>query len=137
VAVPRTTYGSPWSTSSSVIVRHVLFTLMLPSATLYSDLFVTEYCHKFKGMADALADLGSPIDDRILILNILCGLNQCFEHLGAIIRRSPLFPNFLKVYNDLLLEEIHLDTAGSSAAPKKLYTSTAPPATKPQPSSPS
>jgi hypothetical protein len=49
------------------------------------DLSVTEYCCKFKGMAAALDNLGSPIDDRILIHNILCGLNQHFEHLGAII----------------------------------------------------
>jgi hypothetical protein len=50
------------------------------------DLTVSEYCRKFKNMADALADLGSPVDDRILILNILRGLNPRFEHLGAIIR---------------------------------------------------
>jgi hypothetical protein len=95
---------------------------------------VTEYCCKFKGMADALADLGSPVDNQILVLNILRGLNQRFEHLEAIIRRSSSFLNFLKVRDDLLLEEIHLDTAGPSAAPTALYTSIAPPAPKPQPS---
>jgi hypothetical protein len=104
---------------------------MLPSTTfVQSDLSVTKYCHKFKGMADALDDLGSPVDDQILILNILHGFNQRFEHLGAIIRHSSPFPNFLKVRDDLILEEIHLDTA----APTALYTSTAPPAPKPQPS---
>jgi hypothetical protein len=92
---------------------------------------VTEYCHKFKGMVDALADLGSPVDDRILVLNILRGLNQRFEHLGAMNRCSSPFPNFLKVRDDLLLEEIHLDTVRPSAAPTVLYTSTAPPAPKP------
>jgi hypothetical protein len=78
-------------------------------------------------MADAIADLGSPVDDWIDILNILCGLNQCFKHLD---QRSSLFLNFIKVRDDLLLEEIHLDTARSSAAPMTLYTSTAPPAPK-------
>jgi hypothetical protein len=104
---------------------------------IQGGLSMTEYYRKFKGMADALADLGSPVDDRILVLNILRGLNQRFEHLGAIIRRSSPFPNFLKVRDDLLLEEIHLETAGSSAAPTALYTNTAPPAPKPQPSAPS
>jgi hypothetical protein len=89
------------------------------------DLSVTEYCHKFKGMVNALADLGSPVDDRILVLNILRGLNQRFEHLGAMNRCSSPFPNFLKVRDDLLLEEIHLDTVRPSAAPTVLYTSTA------------
>jgi hypothetical protein len=91
---------------------------------------MTEYCHKFKGMADALADLGSPVDDRILILNILHGLNQRFEHLRAIIRCSSPFLNFLKVHDDLLLKEIHLDTTGLSATPMILYTSTSPLAPK-------
>jgi hypothetical protein len=46
------------------------------------DLSINEYCRKFKAMADGLADLGAPVEDRILILNILQGLNQCFEHVG-------------------------------------------------------
>jgi hypothetical protein len=88
---------------------------------------MTEYCRKLKGMTNALADLGSLVDDRILTLN------QRFEHLGAIIRRSSPFPNFLEVHDDLLLEEIHLNTAGLFIAPMALYTSTEPPAPKPQP----
>jgi hypothetical protein len=39
------------------------------------DLSVNEYCRKFKVMADGLANLGAPVDDRILVLNILRGLN--------------------------------------------------------------
>jgi hypothetical protein len=35
------------------------------------DLSVSEYYHKFKTMVDSLADLGSPAEDRILVLNIL------------------------------------------------------------------
>jgi hypothetical protein len=85
-------------------------------------------------MADALADLGLPIDDRILVLNSFHCLNQRFEYLGAIIWCSSPFLNFLEVCDDILLEEIHLDTARPSAAPMVLYTSTAPLAAKPQPS---
>jgi hypothetical protein len=39
------------------------------------DLSINEYCRKFKAMADSLADLGAPVEDRILVLNILRGLN--------------------------------------------------------------
>jgi hypothetical protein len=35
------------------------------------DLSVNEYCRKFKAMADGLADLSAPVDDQILVLNIL------------------------------------------------------------------
>jgi hypothetical protein len=82
-------------------------------------------------MADGLADLGTPIDDRILVLNILEGLNQRFEHVSSIIRRYLPFLNFLKVRDDLLLEELHMDSTGPPAAPTVLYTNIASLMTKP------
>jgi hypothetical protein len=89
---------------------------------------VSEYCRKFKGMAGALANLGSPGDDRILVLNIIRGLNQRFEHVGAIIRRYSPFLNFLKVWDDLLLEEIHLDTSGLATVLMAFYSNNTLPA---------
>jgi hypothetical protein len=101
------------------------------------DLSVLEYCRKFKTMADGLANLGSPVEDRILVLNILRGLNQCFEHVSSIIRCYSPFLNFLKVRDDLLLEEIHMDNTGPSAVPTALYTNAAPLAARPTSSTPS
>jgi hypothetical protein len=57
------------------------------------DLSINEYCHKFKAMADGLADLSTPVEDQILVLNILRGLNQRFEHVGSIIRHYSPFLN--------------------------------------------
>jgi hypothetical protein len=101
------------------------------------DLSVNEYCRKFKAMADGLVDLDAPVEYRILVLNILWGLNQRFEHVGSIIRRYSPFPNFLKVRDDLLLEEIHMDSTGTPAAPTTLYTNAASPVAKPPSSTPS
>jgi hypothetical protein len=95
------------------------------------DLTVSEYCGKFKNMADALADLGPPVDDQILVLNILCGLNPRFEHLSANIRRYTSFPSFLKVRDDLILEELHLNSSGPPADATTLYTCPAPAAVRP------
>jgi hypothetical protein len=88
-------------------------------------------------MADDLADLGVPVEDWILVLNILRGLNQRFEHVGSIIRRYSPFSNFLKVRDDLLLEEIHKDSTGPPAASTALYTNAVSPAAKPLSSTPS
>jgi hypothetical protein len=88
-------------------------------------------------MADGLADLGTPVEDRIRILNILRGLNQRFEHVGSIIRRYSPFLNFLKVRDDPLLEEIHMDSTGPPAALTVLYTNVASLAAKPPSSTPS
>jgi hypothetical protein len=82
-------------------------------------------------MADSLADLDAPVEDRILILNILRGLSQCFEHVGSIIRRYSPFSNFLRVRDNLLLEEIHMDSTGPPAALTMLYTNAASQAVKP------
>jgi hypothetical protein len=78
-----------------------------------------------------MADLGSPVDDRILVLNILHGLNPRFEHLGAIIRRYTPFPSFLKVRDDLILQELHLNSSGPPTHATALSTCTAPAAAKP------
>jgi hypothetical protein len=101
------------------------------------DLSINEYCRKFKAMVDDLADLGAPVEDRILVLNILQGLNQHFEHVGSIIRRYSLFSNFLKVQDNLLMEEIHMDSTEPPAAPTVLYTNAASPTAKPPSSTPS
>jgi hypothetical protein len=101
------------------------------------DLSVNEYCHKFKAMADGLADIGAPVEDQILVLNILWGQNPRFEHVGSIIRCYSPFLNFLKVRDDLLLEKIHKDSIGPPAAPTALYTNVASPAAKPPSSTPS
>jgi hypothetical protein len=88
-------------------------------------------------MADDLADLSAPVEDQILVLNILRGLNQCFKHVDSIIRRYSSFLNFLKVRDDLLLEELHMDSTGPPAAPMALYTNIASPVAKPPSSMPS
>jgi hypothetical protein len=101
------------------------------------DLSVNEYCRKFKAMTDGLADLGASVDDRILILNILRRLNQRFEHVCSIIRCYSPFLNFLKARDDLLLEELHMDSTRPPAVPTALYTNITSPTAKPQSSTPS
>jgi hypothetical protein len=88
-------------------------------------------------MADGQANLCSPVKDRILVLNILQGLNQRFEHVGSIIQRYSPFLNFLKVWEDQLLGEIYMDSIGPPAAPTALYTNVASPVAKPPSSTPS
>jgi hypothetical protein len=88
-------------------------------------------------MADGLANLDAPVEDRILVLNILRGLNQRFEHMSSIIRRYSPFLNFLKVRDDLLLQKIHMDSTRPPAAPTALYTNAASSTAKPPSSTPS
>jgi hypothetical protein len=57
--------------------------------------------------------------------------------VGSIIRRYSSFLKFLKVQDDLLLEEIHMDSTGPPAASTALYTNVVSPTVKPPSSTPS
>jgi uncharacterized membrane protein YgcG len=72
------------------------------------DLSVSEYCRKMKTMADSLGNLGCPVEDRNLVLNVLRGLSDRYTHLRSLIMRQRPFPTFLQVRDDLALEEITL-----------------------------
>jgi uncharacterized membrane protein YgcG len=96
------------------------------------DLSVNEYCRKMKTMVDSLGDLGCPVEDRMLVLNVLRGLSDRYTHLRSLIMRQRPFPTFLQVRNDLALEEITLGAqAASISGPGSLSSSTALAATTP------
>jgi hypothetical protein len=72
------------------------------------DLTVADYCRRFKKMADQLADLGSPVQDRTLVLNVLRGLSGRFTNIGIHLPRGFPFPTFQEVQANLLLEEMNM-----------------------------
>jgi hypothetical protein len=59
-----------------------------------------------KGFVDSLADFDVDITDRVLMLNILHGLNKNFELFHAIFTHAMSSPLFQKVLDNLCLEEI-------------------------------
>ncbi|XP_066327890.1 uncharacterized protein [Miscanthus floridulus] len=85
------------------------------------DLSVTDYCKRLKTMADDLADLGTPIDDKLLVLTLVGGLNEKFAAVGRDIRRNRPLRSFLEARDDLLLEEM---TLPSSTPPTALHGDT-------------
>jgi len=85
-------------------------------------------------MADALHDLGCPLPDRVLVLNVLRGLNSTYDHLRTWITRQRTFPSFLQVRDDLVLKEItRVPATGSSSSSSSTALVTAPPASSASP----
>ncbi|XP_021321304.1 uncharacterized protein LOC110437249 [Sorghum bicolor] len=97
------------------------------------DLSVSEYCRQMKGMADSLGDLGWPVEDRILVLNVLRGLSDRYSYLRTWITRQRPFPTFLQVRDDLVMEELTqgLQPGSTSASGSSSSSSTALAATPP------
>ncbi|KAF8700144.1 hypothetical protein HU200_034511 [Digitaria exilis] len=79
------------------------------------DLSISEYCRKLKSMADALADLGEPVPDRTLVLNVLRGLNEKFAHMASLITHRDRMPTFIQLRADLRVEETIIKTRRSSS----------------------
>jgi len=80
------------------------------------DLYVTDYCRKLKKMADDLTALGEVVTDRTLVLNVIRGLNERFSHVGTLLRRARPFPTFLEARDDLILEELTMETRKDAPA---------------------
>jgi hypothetical protein len=78
------------------------------------ELSITDYCRRFKNMADSLGDLGEPVTDRTLVLNVIRGLADRFHDVGRHLRLSRDFPTFLEVRSALILEELTMDQRAST-----------------------
>jgi hypothetical protein len=46
------------------------------------DPLIVDYCRCFKIMADALSDLGKPVVDHALVLNVIHGFTEKFTAIG-------------------------------------------------------
>jgi len=80
-----------------------------------------------------LADLGEPVTDRTLVLNVLCGLNEKFASIGRHLRRGRPFPSFLEVCDDLILEEITMAEKASTPSSALLAGTSSTPSASVQP----
>ncbi|RLM58559.1 uncharacterized protein C2845_PM18G09590 [Panicum miliaceum] len=91
------------------------------------NLPVLDYCSKMKVMADRLAGLGAPVNDKDLIYNIVRGLNPRLHHAIPHITLRRRLPSFLKTRSMLQVEEHRIAesekmqaTAGWSLKPQPL-----------------
>jgi hypothetical protein len=71
-------------------------------------------------MTDSLQDLGEPISDCTLVLNLLCGLNWHNDHMKAFNKRSMPFPSFHDIRKVVLLEVL-TSYAKSTVSAMALY----------------
>ncbi|XP_062230003.1 uncharacterized protein LOC133927553 [Phragmites australis] len=70
------------------------------------DLSIGDYCRRLKTMADTLADLGEPVADRTLVLQLIGGLSDRFDNLRSLLPMRSPFPTFTEARSLLLLDEL-------------------------------
>ncbi|XP_034570878.1 uncharacterized protein [Setaria viridis] len=73
------------------------------------DSSIAEYCSRMKTLTDALRDVGHPIQDSQLVLNLLRGLNPRFSNTANDIANSIAgFTSFAQAWDMLAMKELRL-----------------------------
>uniref|UniRef100_J3MIG3 Retrotransposon gag domain-containing protein n=1 Tax=Oryza brachyantha TaxID=4533 RepID=J3MIG3_ORYBR len=85
------------------------------------DMSITEYCRRLKTLADSLRDLGEPISDRTLVLNLIRGLSPRFSTQADLLPLQVPFPSFSAARSALLLAEMRHAGAASINGDTSLF----------------
>ncbi|XP_057435379.1 uncharacterized protein LOC130728065 [Lotus japonicus] len=84
---------------------------------------VSAYCQRLKQISDQLRNVGAPVSDHRLVLQLVSGLTEPFRGVATLIRQSEPLPPFLKVRSMLILEESGLAKMSGHASQTVLHTS--------------
>lgn len=76
------------------------------SRTQQSDFAsVSAYCQHLKMLSDQLANVGAPVTNQHLVLQLVAGLSDAYDGVATIIQQSDPSPHFYRARNMLTLEE--------------------------------
>lgn len=86
------------------------------------DPSIVTYCQPMKNTVDALRDVGHPVKDSELILNLLHGLNPRFSNTADIIANATALLTFAAARAMLTFKELRLANDNKVAASTALIT---------------
>ncbi|XP_057443489.1 uncharacterized protein LOC130735565 [Lotus japonicus] len=69
---------------------------------------VTTYCQRLKTLSDQLRDVGAPVNNHRLVLQLISGLTDAYKGVATLIRQSNPLPTFHHARSMLTLEEAGL-----------------------------
>ncbi|XP_027770339.1 uncharacterized protein LOC114076087 [Solanum pennellii] len=69
----------------------------------------SSYCQHLKSLADQLKNVGAPVSDSRIVLQLVGGLTRAYRGVGTLIRQRNPIPPFYKGRSMLVLEEIGME----------------------------
>lgn len=69
----------------------------------FSD--ASSYCQHIKSLFDQLANVGAPVSNERMVLQLVSGLSEAYDTVGSQIRHSDTLPPFYKARSMVVLEE--------------------------------
>jgi hypothetical protein len=80
---------------------------------------VVTYCNKLKSLADQLADIGAPVSEKKLTMQLIDGLDERFKLQQEFLELSKPFPSFMEAQSRLQLAKAKIK---AKATPQILHT---------------
>ncbi|GAU28442.1 hypothetical protein TSUD_54930 [Trifolium subterraneum] len=83
---------------------------------------VSAYCERLKQLSDQLKNVGAPVTEHRLVLQMVSGLYESYRGVATLIRQKDTLHNFLQARSMLILEESGLAKMHSTNSPSALHT---------------
>ncbi|KAD6119323.1 hypothetical protein E3N88_10594 [Mikania micrantha] len=95
---------------------------------------MSAYCQAIKMIVDQLANVGKPIDNQTLVLQLITGLTEQYEGIAMLLQQTTPLPDFYDARSRLCMEETRKTEQTRNAAQSARSALTA---TTPKPDNPS
>ncbi|XP_074291538.1 uncharacterized protein LOC141618334 [Silene latifolia] len=82
---------------------------------------VAAYCQRLKSLADQLKNVGAPVTNNRLVLQLVSGLTEAYNGVGKIIRQANPLPQFYSARSMLALEEASIAKSAATTASQAMY----------------
>ncbi|XP_022032109.1 uncharacterized protein LOC110933183 [Helianthus annuus] len=130
---PNTTAYEAWKTLKNIFQdnkssRAIHLLQKFSNTRLDGYPYMSAYCQQLKVLADQLANVGSPVDNEHLVLQLLSGLNEQYEGIATIIQQQDPLPTFYDARSKLIMIESRkaeqaLHTAQAAGTALHVHTS--------------
>ncbi|KAJ0872624.1 putative RNA-directed DNA polymerase [Helianthus annuus] len=107
---PDSTAHYAWTALKSIFhdnqaTRAVLLHQKFVNVKLDSFPSMAAYVQEVKVLSDQLANVGSPVTEHTLVIQLLTGLNEAYGGIASILQNTKPFPTFYEARSQLILEE--------------------------------
>ncbi|XP_039682899.1 uncharacterized protein [Medicago truncatula] len=89
---------------------------------------VSAYCQRLKMLSDQLRNVGSPVNNHRLVLQLISGLPEAYRSVATLIRQSNPLPAFYQARSMLTLEEAGMVKMANTGSHAAMHTSQPKPA---------
>ena len=83
---------------------------------------VSAYCQRLKMLSDQLRNVGSPVNNHRLVLQLISGLPEAYRSVATLIRQSNPLPAFYQARSMLTLEEAGIAKIANIGSHASLHT---------------